>query len=162
MQSADAPAIDPTVLAILAIFGGAALAGAATLLGAAIQARREHRRWLREKRYEAHLNILGLTDHHQRSKTRKGLPPEDPSVQRELTEAVSAIALLGPSALMELVYAVNGAQVAYLDALEDSGSRPGAESRDSSSRHAEVRAKRHDFLAARTKYINATRKAIGI
>lgn len=46
-------AIDPTLLAVLSIFGGVALTALAGLLGAWIQSRREHEKWLREKRLEA-------------------------------------------------------------------------------------------------------------
>lgn len=45
--------MDPTALAVLSIFGGAALTAAAGFVGAWLQGRREHSRWLLEQRYEA-------------------------------------------------------------------------------------------------------------
>jgi hypothetical protein len=53
--------MDPTLLAILSIFGGAALTAAAGFVGAAIQARREHMRWLREQRFVAYRDTLAQT-----------------------------------------------------------------------------------------------------
>lgn len=55
-----AAAIDPTMLALLSIFGGAALTVGAGFLGAWIQSRREHEKWLREQRYEAFVRALVL------------------------------------------------------------------------------------------------------
>ncbi|MFJ4224946.1 hypothetical protein [Microbacterium sp. NPDC089695] len=46
-------AIDPTLLAVLSIFGGVALTAGAALLGAWIQSRREHDKWIREQRLAA-------------------------------------------------------------------------------------------------------------
>lgn len=52
------PAIDPTLLAVLSIFGGVAVTAGAGLLGAWIQGRREHTRWLRERRLDAYLRFI--------------------------------------------------------------------------------------------------------
>lgn len=52
--------LDPTLQALLAIFGGALIAALAGLAGAAIQGRREHKRWLRERRYEAFVRAYAL------------------------------------------------------------------------------------------------------
>jgi hypothetical protein len=48
--AAQEPAMDPTLLAVLSIFGGVAVTAGAGLFGAWIQSRREHRKWLRERR----------------------------------------------------------------------------------------------------------------
>jgi hypothetical protein len=48
--------------ALLPVAIGAVLAGAFTLLGAWVQARREHAKWLREKRYEAFLEAHVLVE----------------------------------------------------------------------------------------------------
>ncbi|MCK6081479.1 hypothetical protein KZX37_08330 [Microbacterium sp. EYE_5] len=49
------PGIDPLTLALLSIFGGAALTAGAGLLGAWLQGRKEHNRWVRERRFEAYV-----------------------------------------------------------------------------------------------------------
>lgn len=51
-----AAAIDPTVVALLSI----SLTVTAGFIGAWIQSNREHRKWLREQRYEAFLRVIGL------------------------------------------------------------------------------------------------------
>ncbi|MGX1694069.1 hypothetical protein ACWIBQ_01620 [Microbacterium keratanolyticum] len=50
--------MDPTTLAVLSIFGGAALTAVAGFVGAWLQGRREHSRWLREQRYEAFTRFM--------------------------------------------------------------------------------------------------------
>lgn len=55
-----AAAIDPTALALLSIFGGVAITVIGGFIGAWIQARREHRKWLRDQRYEAFVRLLVL------------------------------------------------------------------------------------------------------
>jgi len=52
--------LDPTLLALLSIFGGVAVTVVAGLVGAWIQGRREHRRWLRDRRLEAWSDLLTL------------------------------------------------------------------------------------------------------
>lgn len=59
------PALDPTLLALLSIFGGAALTVAAGFVGAWIQGRREHTKWLRDQRYLAHLDYLKKKDRYR-------------------------------------------------------------------------------------------------
>ena len=54
--------LDPTVLAILSIFGGAALTALAGLVGAGINARREHGRWVRERRLLAYESAHKLVE----------------------------------------------------------------------------------------------------
>ena len=51
-------AIDPTLLALLSIFGGALLTAAAAAWGAWRQSKREHMRWLRERRYESYVDQI--------------------------------------------------------------------------------------------------------
>lgn len=53
--AANAATLNPTALALLSIFGGAALTVVAGFIGAWLQSRREHQRWLRDKRLEAFL-----------------------------------------------------------------------------------------------------------
>lgn len=61
MDTSASP-IDPTILALLSIFGGALLTAVAGLVGALIQGRREHQRWVRERRYDAYLAYLKAED----------------------------------------------------------------------------------------------------
>ncbi len=54
--------MDPTLLALLSIFGGVSITVLAGFIGAWIQGRREHAKWLREKRYEAYVTFLAHSD----------------------------------------------------------------------------------------------------
>ena len=53
-------AIDPTLLALLSIFGGAMLTALAGVWGAWRQSRREHTRWVRERRYDAYTEFVQI------------------------------------------------------------------------------------------------------
>ncbi len=55
-------AMDPLALALLSIFGGAALTAGAGFLGAWIQSRRETARWWRDERLSAYIAVLQRTD----------------------------------------------------------------------------------------------------
>lgn len=108
------PAIDPTVLAILSIFGGALIAALAGLIGAWIQARREHRAWLREKRYEAFVNVKvfmrDIADYAAEwradkasgdmSRRDENLEMMDKLKQR-IAEALGPVIVLGPAEVNE-------------------------------------------------------------
>ncbi|PPF11413.1 hypothetical protein C5C74_07825 [Rathayibacter sp. AY1E8] len=59
-EISTASALDPTLQALLAIFGGALLAALAGLAGAAVEGKREHKRWLRERRHEAFIRAYTL------------------------------------------------------------------------------------------------------
>lgn len=52
--------MDPLTLVLISSFGGAGITVVAGFIGASIQARREHQRWLREKRLEAFVRALVL------------------------------------------------------------------------------------------------------
>lgn len=79
---------------------GAALIG---LFGAWIQSRREHERWLREKRYAAHLAFLKENDRHTTlSKLGRG-PKNNAEIElaiEGLNSAISELSLVGPESLL--------------------------------------------------------------
>ncbi|WP_242088712.1 hypothetical protein [Microbacterium lacticum] len=54
--------MDPLALALLSIFGGAALTAGAGFLGAWIQSRRETAKWWRDERLRAYVALLQRTD----------------------------------------------------------------------------------------------------
>ncbi|MFJ4999110.1 hypothetical protein ACIP5T_13215 [Microbacterium sp. NPDC088619] len=64
--AAQATAIDPTLLAFLTIFGAAGVTAVAGAGLAIWQSRRDHARWVRERRYEGLTRILALADHYAR------------------------------------------------------------------------------------------------
>ncbi|WP_442576346.1 hypothetical protein ACSBPH_04175 [Microbacterium sp. F51-2R] len=100
------PSLDPTLLALLSIFGGAALTIIAGFVGAWIQSRREHQKWLREQRYLAYLDYIKKKDKYDRAAGRiehtegvfeqasRGLPPGFAS-DDEILAAIQDLAEVG-------------------------------------------------------------------
>jgi hypothetical protein len=62
----QASTIDPTLLAFLTIFGAAGVTAIAGAVLAIWQARRDHTRWVRERRYEGFTRILALAERSAR------------------------------------------------------------------------------------------------
>lgn len=58
--------IDPTLLAFLTIFGAAGVTAIAGALLAVWQSRRDHARWVRERRYDGFTRILALAERSAR------------------------------------------------------------------------------------------------
>lgn len=114
--------MDPTLLAILSIFGGAALTTVAGFIGAGIQSRREHEKWLREKRLEAFVEsrvyftkARRLVDDYREAsaKAKNGdalagkkmeqLVIERNEVAKEYARAAAPLAVLGPDEIDEAI-----------------------------------------------------------
>ncbi|WP_206446541.1 hypothetical protein [Agrococcus sp. KRD186] len=116
MTDSPVAAIDPTLLALLSIFGGAALTGLAGWIGATIQQRREHARWVRERRFEAFRKWLNLTKatvmlESEQMRSVAGAQPvgrgaadrmsaQVESVRTALPEAMSDVEMVGPNAVV--------------------------------------------------------------
>ncbi len=56
--------MDPVALAVLSAFGGAGLTAVAGFIGALLQSRREHDKWVREQRYNAYLAYVHADDRY--------------------------------------------------------------------------------------------------
>lgn len=120
---AAATALDPTALAILSIFGGAALTVIAGFIGAWIQSRREHVRWVRERRFDAYTaadavltrmegierRIAMATDPIEREALARRL---DDISRDDMPDPISRLNLLGPAAVV-------AAKEAYQAAKDD-------------------------------------------
>ena len=134
-DAAPVAAIDPTLLALLSIFGGALLAAVAGLIGAWIQSRREHRAWLREKRFEAFVSVRVLmrTLHRYVSDRKQGEADGDDArataarhallgLQDSLAETMAPMVILGPTSVHEagiaLTNAIHDGQAAEIEAAE--------------------------------------------
>ncbi|KQR86517.1 hypothetical protein [Microbacterium sp. Leaf179] len=123
-QTTGLATANPTTLALLSIFGGAALTVIAGFIGAWIQAAREHRRWIRERRYEA-FQTARLAAERYRDLGRvvtalKAMPPPQDAADRDrqlrraaeakaqhealrdsMDEAFTPLLILGPQRVME-------------------------------------------------------------
>lgn len=111
--------MDSTLLAILSIFGGALLTACAGFLGAWIQGRREHRRWIRERRFDAYVDIISLHNEIQGAEIgrrvfnqaegkngKEHLLYVHVALATRFPSALSAVALLGPRSVTEASKAV--------------------------------------------------------
>lgn len=138
--------VDPvglTVDPVLSLLVGALGAAVLGLIGAAIQARREHSKWLREKRYDAHLAFLVLVDRHTTNAKLQEGPKTKAAVKEALeglNESVSAISLLGPESLLTAARLLRDAGGEYIgNEKEPAG-----------------------FAAVRARYITTSRKSLGV
>lgn len=110
--------MDPTALALLSIFGGAALTAIAGLIGAVVQARREHNRWVRERRYEAFVKVQTLMEELEAIKwsliarTSPDLERAEAAMEQlmlKFAEYNAPIVVLGPGYVVSAIKAVNAA-----------------------------------------------------
>lgn len=90
----------PSVLvAIFLLVVGALVAFASSWIGARIEARREHARWLRERRFEAYREYLRTADKwatRAKSPTEAGPVPPEQIFYDEMTAAEAGVELVGP------------------------------------------------------------------
>jgi hypothetical protein len=54
--------LDPLAVSLLSIFGAVTITFIGTLIGAGIQGRREHWKWIRERRFDAYSQAYGLLE----------------------------------------------------------------------------------------------------
>ena len=139
--------IDPTLLALLPIVGVLATV-VGGFVGAWIQSRREHRKWLRERRFDAYVEILTLHNEIQAASIAlASLPPgATPEQRSHVLDVHTTLAKSFPAAVVPL--SVLGPQV-----VTDAGGRV----------IAAINAKDRDAVsAAETALLVEMRKAVGI
>lgn len=110
-------ALDPTLLALLSIFGGVALTIIAGAIGALIQHRREHTKWLRDQRLRVYSDHLAATDDFLRA-AQNGDPAEAQVVAAASIRALSALQLVGPADLYDAANEFQAAMKASVSALD--------------------------------------------
>lgn len=102
------PPIDPTILALLSIFGGVLLTIVAGGIGALVQHRREHSKWLRDQRIRVYSEHLAATDDFLRA-AQNGDPAEAQVVAAASIRALSALQLAGPDKVFKAASAFQAA-----------------------------------------------------
>lgn len=99
--------MDPVASTLLSVFGGVAFTALAGGIGALIQSRREHARWLRERRYDAVVAALVLLEerdtleqeldglaarvHDINARDAAGIPVPNRELLSNATEAVKRV-----------------------------------------------------------------------
>lgn len=139
-------ALDPTLLAILSIFGGAALTVIAGFFGAWIQSRREHSRWIRERRLEAFTALVTMHNEYESAEIASTYAQGNPAalasyvaqleaIREGFPRAITPLAILGPPSVS--------------DAADEYTAASNAKDRDA-------------MRVADAKMVAAMRKALGI
>lgn len=100
--------VDP-LLSLLVGALGAALLG---LLGASIQSRREHARWVRERRHEAYNAFMRVAE-RVRNRDQEANATAEASYYTRVFEALGSIRLVGPDAVIEAARSYGDAAGAY-------------------------------------------------
>ncbi len=83
---------------LLSVLVGALGASLLGLLGAWIQSRREHTRWVREQRFAAYNSLMKLAE---RVQSRDTTDAEDATYLSGLFQALGTLRLVGPTAVLE-------------------------------------------------------------
>ena len=109
-----------TADALLSVLVGALGASLLGLLGAWIQSRREHTRWVREQRFAAYNGLMKLAERITPREPTDS--PDDAEFFAELFQALGTLRLVGPAAVLEAARAFGEAASTYwnLDPSEDS------------------------------------------
>lgn len=90
--------IDPLFSLLVGALGAGSLTVSGALLGAWLQARREHGRWVRERRFEAYLEFLRIVERHP----KLSIPAaEFDAYLNEVVDAKMTVMLVGPDRVEE-------------------------------------------------------------
>lgn len=111
------PGVDILTIAVTAVVTAAG-AVVAAMFGARMQARREHTKWVRERRYDAYVAFAALVASVVMSK-QGGLEPAQP---QNMQENLQAIFILGPPKMVNAANRLVKAEdsgVGYAEAVAD-------------------------------------------
>lgn len=141
--------MDDVTRVLLVALGGAAVAALAGLFGAWIQSRREHAKWVRERRYDAFTRFFGYIERLDtwagvNADRPKELRSENPVDPLELQEAAGAISILGPDAMRDAGAELRLAVIAKLEAMGTP---------EYGDRDRRFRARREEFVVASRKLL---------
>ena len=139
-----------TADALLSVLVGALGASLLGLLGAWIQSRREHTRWVREQRFAAYNGLMKLAERVRSRDTTDA--SGDAEYFEQLFQALGTLRLVGPAEVLEAARAFGEAASAYekLPAADDPGSE---------ARRAELVAR---ISTSRKALVELMRKELGM
>jgi hypothetical protein len=110
-DAAVAAPVDP-LLILLTALGGALVAAAAGFIGAWLQGRREHEKWIRERRFEAYTRYMQVAQRWNVRLSAK-IDGNDEEFLDEMVAAEAEIDLLGPKAVRDLMDDIRAALLAW-------------------------------------------------
>ena len=92
------PQVDPVLALVVGAFGAALLTAVAGAIGALVQGKREHARWVREQRFDAYRAYLRAVERMPSPPTRRA---DFEDFSEVVMDALADIGLVGPSEVME-------------------------------------------------------------
>lgn len=122
--------VDPLVSLLIGAFGASLIGLVGALVGAAVQARREHQRWIRQLRFEAYREYQKVIDGIRNDSEMKRVLSAD--YLNELQQAMGGLRLLGTARVMNAARAYWVAAFVYSSKLNSSRTK-GATSTDQDS-----------------------------
>ena len=138
-----------TADALLSVLVGALGASLLGLLGAWIQSRREHTRWVREQRFAAYNGLMKLAE---RVRSRDATDPVDTQYLATLFQALGTLRLVGPTAVLEAARAFGEAASTYENL-------PASDDAQMEARRAELVAR---ISTSRKALVELMRKELGM
>lgn len=145
------PPLDPTILALLSIFGGVLLTIIAGGIGALIQHRREHSKWLRDQRLRVYTEHMAATADYLRA-AKNGDVSEVSTVSSASIRALTALQLVGPQ---DVYQAGSDSQAAMLRTVQAMTAEETPASLKALDKAEDVR------LAAQRKFLALAQKQVG-
>ncbi len=123
------------------LVSGAVGGGIVALVGASMESKREHARWIRQERYQALFDYLELVDAAWYGKKMKLPHITEVDALRKMQSVASRVGLVGGLRMKEHAEELQEAVASFVLGTEGSGPQ---------------------FDAARLAYVEATRKVLGI
>lgn len=144
------PPLDPTILALLSIFGGVLLTIIAGGVGALIQHRREHSKWLRDQRLRTYTEFLAAHD----GLIRINDPGSDAGTEQRVIRSVGAVQLVGPDDLSAAAVQHNLVMLRMVGAAIARRADPGGATNAATSEEANAAAEsRGEFMRLARRYV---------
>lgn len=142
--------INAAWIALAAGLAGVILTVIGGLIGAIIQGRREHAKWIRDQRLSAYAAHLAATDNYLRAAQQDEDYSELSGVSTDSIRALSVVQLVGPDHIAE-------SAAAFQTAMKETAKRLNLYPRDPAWNHLE-----DDRLAKRKAFIAAARKQVNV
>jgi len=106
--------LDDFAKLVLTVLGTLVVAIIGAVVASLVQGSREHKTWLREKRYDAYLRMMKIIDDVARERSRQGGGSKvTQGMSKDIRDAMAEVSLLGPRAVMTALDNYSGAMRTY-------------------------------------------------